>query len=114
MKRENTIYVAGPMTGLPQHNFPAFDAAAKRLRRKGWKVISPADIDRKMGVTEATSDAQAKKMLRKMLKNDFSVILDKCGAMYMLKGWERSTFGKVEHAIAVGLGMRIMYEGDTV
>ncbi|TGA83618.1 DUF4406 domain-containing protein, partial [Pseudomonas aeruginosa] len=26
------IYLAGPMTGLPEHNFPTFHAEAARLR----------------------------------------------------------------------------------
>lgn len=108
--RARTVYIAGPMTGLPKHNFPAFDVAASRLRQSGWNVISPADIDRTQGVNEYTPPEETKALLRTMLKRDFSEILDNCGAMYMLKGWEQSVFGKVEHAIAVGLGMHIMYE----
>lgn len=42
MKR---IYIAGPMTGLPELNFPAFHAAAKVLRAQGHHVENPAKIN---------------------------------------------------------------------
>ena len=42
MKR---IYVAGPCTGVPDLNFPAFHAEAARLRALGYDVVSPAEIN---------------------------------------------------------------------
>ncbi|WP_457825134.1 DUF4406 domain-containing protein, partial [Staphylococcus aureus] len=33
------IYVAGPMSGLPELNFPAFHAAAAELRAQGFDVV---------------------------------------------------------------------------
>ena len=39
------IYIAGPMTGLPELNFPAFHAEAARLRAFGYEVINPAEIN---------------------------------------------------------------------
>lgn len=39
------IYLAGRMSGLPKFNFPAFDSAAVDLRRKGFDVVSPAELD---------------------------------------------------------------------
>lgn len=39
------VYIAGPMTGLPEHNFPAFNAAAQAWREAGWTVINPAELD---------------------------------------------------------------------
>ena len=38
------LYVSGPMTGLPEFNYPAFHEAKKRLRAAGHSVISPADL----------------------------------------------------------------------
>ena len=38
------IYISGPMTGMPEHNFPAFHAAADRLRKAGWSVVNPAVV----------------------------------------------------------------------
>ena len=38
------LYLAGPMTGYPDSNFPAFKAAADRLRGLGFEVVSPAEL----------------------------------------------------------------------
>lgn len=39
------LYIAGPMTHIPQFNFPAFDAMAVALRESGYDVVSPAELD---------------------------------------------------------------------
>jgi hypothetical protein len=40
------IYVSGPMSGLLNNNVPAFNKAAKALRKKGYRVVNPAELDR--------------------------------------------------------------------
>lgn len=37
------LYLAGPMNGYPEKNFPAFHDAAAKLREVGYEVISPAE-----------------------------------------------------------------------
>jgi hypothetical protein len=37
------VYLAGPMTGLPEFNYPAFNAEAARLRALGYQVENPAE-----------------------------------------------------------------------
>ena len=38
-----TIYLCGPMTGLPEFNYPSFRAAATAWRHAGVAVLSPVE-----------------------------------------------------------------------
>lgn len=37
------LYIAGPMSGLPDFNYPAFHAAEARLRAAGYETLNPAN-----------------------------------------------------------------------
>lgn len=39
------VYVAGPMTGYPEFNYPAFYRAAEQLAAVGIEPINPARVD---------------------------------------------------------------------
>ena len=43
MSKPKRIYIAGPMTGHSEHNFPAFHEAANRLEVAGLEAVNPAD-----------------------------------------------------------------------
>jgi len=36
------LYIAGPMSGLPEFNYPAFHAADAQLRAAGYETLNPA------------------------------------------------------------------------
>lgn len=36
------LYIAGPMTGLPELNYPAFFAAEEQLQAVGYETLNPA------------------------------------------------------------------------
>lgn len=104
-----TIYVAGPMTGYEWHNFPSFDIAKMRLEQMGWTAISPADLDRAVGINEQSTMAECLPKMAEMMKADVLAILE-VDAMFMLKGWERSTGARAEHGLAVWRGIPIFYQ----
>lgn len=88
-------YIAGPMTNLPELNWPAFNAAAADLRALGHEIVNPAEIN-----TDPTAD------WRTCMRADIKQLVD-CDAIVMLPGWEKSRGATLEHQIAVGLGMRV-------
>ena len=87
------IYIAGPMTGLPDLNFPAFHAAAVRLRGLGHTVINPAEIN-------SNPDADWADCMRKDIAE-----LVTCDAVALLLGWSNSRGATLERHIASALGM---------
>lgn len=114
------IYLAGPMQGYPEFNFPAFHDAARKLRFFGHEVFSPAekDIERHGGVDiskgNATGDVTAAVTthafsLRDALGDDMEWICKHATAIAMLPGWEASKGAKAEHALAHALGHEIIY-----
>ena len=113
------IYIAGPMRGKEWFNFPAFDLARVFLRRAGWEVISPADLDREIGfdalklpyhsdwsdVTKLGFDLKA------AVQRDVAAILS-CDAIFMLHGWSESRGAKAEKSVAEWLGLIVFYQVD--
>lgn len=71
------IYIAGPMTGLPAYNFPAFHAAAKAWREAGWEVVNPAE----------EFDGKTDLPYRAYVERDL-VRLRAVDAIAMLEGWD--------------------------
>lgn len=102
------VYVAGPMRGYPNFNFPAFDRAAAELRSQGWDVVSPAEHDRSVGFDETKADATPE-FLVSAFAWDVEQILA-CDAVYFLPGWENSEGATLEHAVAKSTGKRILYD----
>jgi len=117
MKREPTIYIAGPMRGFKNYNFPAFDRQAKVLIEQGWSVINPAEMDRQDGTPESgpmdfdpVINYDDREFMRDALKRDLVAICDECTAIYMMSKWETSRGAKAEWHLAKALGLDIYYE----
>lgn len=119
--KQKQIYVAGPMSGHPNFNFPAFFAAQKKLEKLGWKVWNPAAKDMEDDpsiINNPTGDAQKAIAEGFDFREAFSWDCEKIvrgDAIYMLKGWEQSPGAKAEHAIAIVMqkhypDYRILYE----
>lgn len=89
------IYLSGPMTGLPNFNYPRFHLEAARLRALGYEVINPAELNE-------PTDPRAVCMRR-----DIQALMT-CDAVAMLPGWTTSQGAMLEHACAVQCGMEVV------
>lgn len=114
------IYIAGPMTGIHEFNFPAFHAGAAKLRSEGHSVFNPAerDIQRHNGVdiskgnSSGCQEHAAKEhgfSLRDALADDTWYICKEADAIAMLPGWENSKGARAEWTLSLALGHTVIY-----
>lgn len=88
-----TIYVAGPMTGYPEFNYPAFRAAGDLLHAAGFQVLLPLHED-----TSKPWAFYMKHALRMVLEADGLALLD---------GWEASKGAPLEVHVAKALKLDV-------
>lgn len=91
------IYVAGPMSGLPEYNYPAFHAEAARLRSRGFHVENPADNP---SPPCGTWQGYMRLALAQLVT---------CQAIALLPGWNNSRGATIEHRLALELGLSVLY-----
>ena len=130
------VYCSGPMTGKPDLNRTAFDAAEKRLTAQGHFVINPHRISELFG-TAAELSASFKeyyrllsnygedafnnslmclmakyrtRLARSVMDADLAAVRS-CDAICLLRGWETSRGAKKELAEALAHGLTVMQEG---
>lgn len=93
------LYVAGPMTGLPQFNYPAFNAAEKQLRAVGFEVFNPVNGEAPPTPGEERTWAwYLRRALRQVVSAD---------GIATLPGWADSKGARLEVHVAVELGMPV-------
>ena len=97
-----TVYISGPMTGMPGLNFPAFNAAAAALRERGLAVVNPAEIN-----PDGSMAWEA------CMRADIKALCD-CDVLALLPGWEGSKGAHLELHLAHRLGLQIMSLADCV
>jgi hypothetical protein len=95
------IYIAGPMTGLPDWNVPAFSEAAEALRAGGYEPVNPAEAFG--GDTSRTHQEYMREACRQLAT---------CQGILLLEGWRESKGATFECCIAHVLGMEFYQWGD--
>lgn len=99
--KEAKAYLAGPMTGIPEFNYPEFHRAARGLRDLDYEVTNPAEnfggdmtLDWNTYLRTAVAQVAA------------------CEILIVLRGWEKSKGANLEVTIARALGMPVIQEWD--
>ena len=90
------VYIAGPMTGLPDFNYPAFNAAAASLRAMGYCVENPAENP----VPPCGSwDGYMAMAIAQLVT---------CDCVAFLPGWTTSKGARVENRLAHDLFLKVI------
>lgn len=101
------LYVAGPMRGYDQYNFPAFHEAARQLREAGYEVVSPAEMDIELGFDPNDGGEFTEEMYHAAMRRDIETVLSVDGVA-LLHGWRTSKGANVEHDVARAVGLTAM------
>ncbi|WP_233268176.1 DUF4406 domain-containing protein [Vibrio metschnikovii] len=96
MLKQKKIYIAGPMTGLPDFNKPKFFKTEFNLRCENYTVLNPAILP------DGLEHHEYMEICLPMVR-----VSD---AVYMLKGWENSKGANMEHDYARDIGLEVIYE----
>lgn len=106
---QGRVYIAGPMSGIPEYNFPAFHAAAKRWRAQDWEVVNPAELDEQIDGFDAKKDAAMPH--EHYMRRDIPQVAT-CDAIALLPGWENSRGANDEITVGRMCGLAF-YDAET-
>jgi hypothetical protein len=93
------IYIAGPVTGLPDFNYPAFHRAADALLDQGYVVLNPVD-------TEQHNDTGKPQRWDWYMRHALRMVLE-AQALALLPRWEQSKGATLEVQVATALDLPI-------
>lgn len=91
-----TLYLSGPMSGIKDYNFPAFDEAAESLRQVGYTVVSPS---------EGHGELPGMVPWCEYLRRDLIGLLSHAHGVALLEGWTNSQGSQIEVGVADVVGI---------
>lgn len=108
------VYIAGPMTGIKDWNFPAFFEAERQLEELGYEVINPAHND---GATvqdalqSAGTPESPNNLWSYYMKRDLPQVMN-VDMLCVLPGWQTSKGARLEVTVARAIGLPLMVLKD--
>ncbi len=93
---DHRLYICGPMSGIPDFNYPAFNYAEKLLIHAGFRVVNPAN-----------NGLSRKSPWEHHMKRDIALLLG-CTGVATLDGWQDSRGARLEVHIARELNIPVM------
>lgn len=112
--KAHCVYIAGPMSGHPQFNVPAFLLAQEDLFRRGFDAVLPVDLDipaeRKQLLASKDGLDPAPRSWAELLAEDLKLIGDAgVEGIVVLPGWQYSKGAKLETFFGRLLGLEIVH-----
>lgn len=105
------VYIAGPMTGLPRFNYPAFAEAEELIAECGVSVFNPTKLTNTadeyneiMNSPDGSYNFSSGKTWSDFIIPSIKVILDHAGSLVFLKNWQTSRGARLEAVSALLCG----------
>lgn len=106
--KKNKYYLAGPMSNIPQFNYPRFFELARILREEGFTIVSPAELDSPETVKAAMASPDGSlgsgvvngETWGDFLARDVKLVADDVDGVFVMEGWESSKGAKLELFVA--------------
>jgi hypothetical protein len=93
------VYISGGISGTPEfteNQRLKFEEAELKLKEKGFVVVNPFNLNHEKA--ETWSD---------YMRTDIKALMD-CTHIFMLRGWGNSRGARIEHNLAVNLGIEVL------
>jgi hypothetical protein len=94
------LYIAGPMTGIPGHNYPEFRRVAAELEGKGYVVLNPANID------DLFADLDGQRTWQWYMRRALTMCV-RADGVATLAGWKESRGASLEVHVARRLELAV-------
>ena len=105
------VYIAGPMTGYDDWNFPAFFEAERQLLELGYEVINPAHNDGSTYEEALASANSGKHSWGWYMRRDLKHVLE-VDIICLLPNWKESKGALLEVEVAKALDLPLMVLRD--
>ena len=99
-------YLAGPMTGYEDYNFPRFHEAARLLREAGFNIVNPAELD------EEDPDREGKEYTD-FMSRDLEIVLHETDGIIAIDKWWESKGARMEVFVGISMDKPVLHlSGD--
>lgn len=103
------IYLAGPMSGIPQFNYPLFYQAADDIRARGHECHCPAEMDtpEMQAMALKSTEGNLKDLGETLvswgdlLANDVRIVSDEVDGVCLLPDWFTSRGARLEAFVCI-------------
>jgi hypothetical protein len=92
------IYISGKISGIESEAVELFAKAENELLLKGFEPVNPMALNH-----------EHDKSWHSYMKEDIKALCD-CDQIFMLSNWVDSKGAIIEHAIAMYLGIKVIYQ----
>lgn len=101
---DKVYYLSGPMSGIPDFNYPSFVKISEELRDAGIKIESPHE-----NVWPPNHENLSEPQLWQAMMGKSMLQMTRCNGIILISGWPQSKGARRELEFAYGKGWPVFF-----